>query len=113
MADVGWARGAGVTALTQSLHPHIRTLHDVDQRQKYVKIYIPERGPAVSAQSPTRSTTVAMSFNAAATKLRQSLEQGKDIVVAPGVHDGFSARIAHSVGFDCLYMARSPSQFPP
>lgn len=48
-----------------------------------------------------------MSFNTAASKLRQSLEQGKDIIVAPGVHDGFSARIAQSVGFDCLYMVRA------
>lgn len=50
-----------------------------------------------------------MSFNTAASKLRQSLEQGKDIVVAPGVHDGFSARIAQSVGFDYLYMVRGTS----
>ncbi|KAK0608998.1 2,3-dimethylmalate lyase [Lasiodiplodia hormozganensis] len=45
-----------------------------------------------------------MSFNTAANKLRQAIEHGTDIIVAPGVHDGFSARIAQSVGFDCLYM---------
>jgi len=28
------------------------------------------------------------------------------IVVAPGVYDGFSARVALEVGFDCLYMVR-------
>lgn len=39
----------------------------------------------------------------AATKLRRMLEGG-DIVVAPGVYEGFSARIAHEVGFDCIYM---------
>ncbi|KAH6986921.1 Pyruvate/Phosphoenolpyruvate kinase-like domain-containing protein [Ilyonectria destructans] len=39
----------------------------------------------------------------AATKLRRLLETD-DIVVAPGVYDGFSARIAHEVGFDCIYM---------
>lgn len=33
---------------------------------------------------------------------------GDDIVVAPGVYDGFSARIAHEVGFDCIYMVRHP-----
>ncbi|KAF2143106.1 uncharacterized protein K452DRAFT_225846 [Aplosporella prunicola CBS 121167] len=43
-------------------------------------------------------------FTNAATKLRQTLEQGKDLIIAPGVHDGFSARIAQQVGFDCLYM---------
>ncbi|KAL4880547.1 Pyruvate/Phosphoenolpyruvate kinase-like domain-containing protein [Aspergillus karnatakaensis] len=40
---------------------------------------------------------------APATRLRQFLAE-KDIVVAPGVYDGFSARIALEVGFDCLYM---------
>lgn len=40
---------------------------------------------------------------AAATKLRRMIE-GDGIVVAPGVYEGFSARIAHEVGFDCIYM---------
>ncbi|KAJ3513485.1 hypothetical protein NM208_g15182 [Fusarium decemcellulare] len=39
----------------------------------------------------------------AATKLRRLLESD-EIVVAPGVYDGFSARIAHEVGFECIYM---------
>ncbi|KAL2846325.1 Pyruvate/Phosphoenolpyruvate kinase-like domain-containing protein [Aspergillus pseudodeflectus] len=39
----------------------------------------------------------------AATRLRQLLAE-KDMIVAPGVYDGFSARIALDVGFDCLYM---------
>jgi 2-methylisocitrate lyase-like PEP mutase family enzyme len=39
----------------------------------------------------------------AATKLRRHLETDK-IIVAPGVYDGFSARIANEVGFDCIYM---------
>ena len=43
----------------------------------------------------------------AATKLRQKLEQSTDLIVAPGVYDGFSARIALQVGFDCLYMVRA------
>lgn len=41
----------------------------------------------------------------AATKLRQMLK-GDGIVIAPGVYEGFSARIAHEVGFDCIYMVR-------
>ncbi|KZV70638.1 Phosphoenolpyruvate/pyruvate domain-containing protein [Peniophora sp. CONT] len=40
----------------------------------------------------------------AATKLRHTLENTDEVIVAPGVHDGFSARIAHQVGFDALYM---------
>lgn len=36
--------------------------------------------------------------------LRQRIEAG-GFILAPGVHDGFSARIALEVGFDVLYMA--------
>lgn len=44
----------------------------------------------------------------AATKLRQMLEKGdEEIIVAPGVYDGFSARIALEVGFDVIYMVCS------
>lgn len=39
-----------------------------------------------------------------AKRLRQLLETKGEILVAPGVYDGFSARIAMEVGFDCLYM---------
>lgn len=39
----------------------------------------------------------------AATKLRQALKED-GIIVAPGVFDGFSARIALDVGFDAIYM---------
>ncbi|KEF57449.1 methylisocitrate lyase [Exophiala aquamarina CBS 119918] len=39
----------------------------------------------------------------AAKRLRRMLDQ-EGIIVAPGVYDGFSARIAHEVGFDCIYM---------
>lgn len=42
----------------------------------------------------------------AATRLRQLLS-GKEIIIAPGVYDGFSARIALGEGFDCLYMVRN------
>ncbi|KFX92940.1 hypothetical protein V490_05087 [Pseudogymnoascus sp. VKM F-3557] len=40
----------------------------------------------------------------AAKKLRSMLEAGDDIIFCPGVYDGFSARIALSVGFDAIYM---------
>lgn len=39
-----------------------------------------------------------------ATQLKRRLEDTKDLIVCPGVYDGFSARIALSVGFDALYM---------
>lgn len=38
-----------------------------------------------------------------AARLRELLKSD-DIIVAPGVYDGFSARIALGVGFDCIYM---------
>lgn len=44
----------------------------------------------------------------AATRLRQLLAE-KEIVEAPGVYDGFSARIALQVGFECMYMVWHPS----
>jgi hypothetical protein len=49
----------------------------------------------------------------AATKLRRFLEQSNKILFCPGVYDGFSARIALSVGFDALYMViyQPPSRF--
>jgi len=43
----------------------------------------------------------------AATKLRKLIESpDSDIIVGPGVYDGFSARIALGVGFNVLYMVR-------
>ena len=39
-----------------------------------------------------------------ATRLKRRLEDTKDLIVCPGVFDGFSARIAISVGFDAMYM---------
>jgi 2-methylisocitrate lyase-like PEP mutase family enzyme len=44
----------------------------------------------------------------AATKLRRTIEDPKGFVFAPGVYDGFSARTALEVGFDCLYMVSIP-----
>ena len=41
-----------------------------------------------------------------ATKLKRRLEDTQDLIVCPGVYDGFSARIALSVGFDAIYMVR-------
>ncbi|KAL1848592.1 hypothetical protein Plec18167_002217 [Paecilomyces lecythidis] len=40
----------------------------------------------------------------AATALRRTLQDPNSFVVAPGVYDGFSARIALQTGFDALYM---------
>lgn len=48
---------------------------------------------------------------AASTRLRLLLKREGKMIVAPGVYDGLSARVAMNVGFDALYMvtAVSPS----
>lgn len=46
----------------------------------------------------------AASPTPAATRLRKMLTESNELLVLPGVYDGFSARIALEVGFDVLYM---------
>lgn len=41
----------------------------------------------------------------AASKLRSQLANKNDIIVCPGVYDGFTARLALNAGFKTLYMA--------
>lgn len=50
------------------------------------------------------ATTSTAEFLSPATILKRRLETTKDLIVCPGVYDGFSARIALSVGFDAMYM---------
>jgi 2-methylisocitrate lyase-like PEP mutase family enzyme len=45
----------------------------------------------------------------AATKLRELLARKDEIVVCPGVYDGYTAWITLATGFDCLYMVDAPS----
>jgi 2-methylisocitrate lyase-like PEP mutase family enzyme len=45
----------------------------------------------------------------AATILRERLEDPNDIVICPGVYDGYTARIALAAGFDALYMTGAGS----
>ena len=52
----------------------------------------------------TAAPTLPTQFFTPATALKHRLENTKDLIVCPGVYDGFSARIALSVGFDALYM---------
>ena len=39
-----------------------------------------------------------------ASKLRSQLAKKDDIIVCPGVYDGFTARLALNAGFETLYM---------
>lgn len=45
-----------------------------------------------------------MTLNQGATNLRRALEDPNGFIVAPGVYDGLSARLALAAGFDALYM---------
>ena len=55
----------------------------------------------------TKVSTLPTQFLTPATVLKNRLQNTKDLIVCPGVYDGFSARIALSVGFDALYMVRT------
>jgi hypothetical protein len=48
----------------------------------------------------------------AAQRLRELLADSNRIIVAPGVYEGISARIALSLGFDALYMVWFCNQNP-
>jgi len=63
---------------------------------------LPTNGHTKGATNGTTDSTAT-----AAKRLRNLIfnNDGK-ILVAPGVYDGFSARVALEVGFDCLYMVR-------
>lgn len=39
--------------------------------------------------------------------MRQLLKDPSNLVVCPGVYDGFTARLALAAGFDALYMVRT------
>lgn len=56
------------------------------------------------ASQGTVATSLPTEFISPATNLKRRLVNTKDLIVCPGVYDGFSARIALSVGFDALYM---------
>jgi 2-methylisocitrate lyase-like PEP mutase family enzyme len=55
----------------------------------------------------TYSNGTSPVVESAAKRLRQLLADEKKLVVAPGVYDGYSARIALEVGFDAIYMVNS------
>lgn len=55
----------------------------------------------------TYSNGASHVVDSAPKSLRQLLADEKKIIVAPGVYDGFSARIALEVGFDAIYMVIS------
>lgn len=63
-----------------------------------------DKQDTVVEQPATIVPTLPTQFLTPATVLKHRLQNTTDLIVCPGVYDGFSARIALSVGFDALYM---------
>ena len=68
----------------------------------------PDKQDTIVDQLETKVSNLPTQFLTPATVLKNRLQNTKDLIVCPGVYDGFSARIALSVGFDALYMVRTP-----
>ena len=66
----------------------------------------------MTIQNGTKTDGRAATPINAAKKLRSLIQTPEQILLCPGVYDGFSARIALSVGFDALYMVRG-EELPP
>ena len=61
--------------------------------------------PKVVPQPFPRPAYEDVTYNSpGAAKLQRILRETDDLIVCPGVYDGLSARVAHEVGFQALYM---------
>lgn len=92
--------------LTKGLNePHAKSLVDMpvlspgknDKEDTVAKGHITTKVPTATVDKVFLPSTI----------LKRRLEDTKDLLVCPGVYDGFSARIALSVGFDAMYMVSS------
>lgn len=105
------------TTPTDLKPPGTHTLSGADPLTEKINNHVAEN--AVSSSSagfmdkfalpPTTSNGDIENIPASsATRLKRRLEDTKDLIVCPGVYDGFSARIALSVGCDAMYMVLEP-----
>lgn len=81
--------------------PDIKDLSQPLSAGPILKRYLPQGYATnlfISLSIPT------MPLATAATKLREVLADPNGFVIAPGVYDGLSARLALAAGFDALYM---------
>ena len=69
---------------------------------KSPKVSLSTKDPTLAFNTYTQVKTVGGLSRA--TKLKWLLEETSELIVCPGVYDGFSARIALDVGFKALYM---------
>ena len=103
--------------------PHFHAVEHAKDRTVDAEIHVPNDGIRTNSDSGSHTITPIRLVNgyeeagatgiasdtqddiwSPATKLKRRLEDTKDLIVCPGVYDGFSARIALSVGFDTMYM---------
>lgn len=103
-----------VTELSAGRTDFFNGEHDSPSRHSNnVKNHINGLAPLTEVQehvSPTPSPRPKLAPTrppAASTKLRKMLEETDDLIVCPGVYDGISARAAHEVGFNAMYMVRT------
>ncbi len=85
-------------AITSAMEAHA----NITATMPLVKVGIIE---AEASPAPTPKV-YSESFLSSATRLKQQILETDELIVCPGVYDGFSARIALSVGFSALYMVR-------
>ncbi|KAL1638645.1 hypothetical protein SLS58_008763 [Diplodia intermedia] len=83
----------GLEPLTELQHTDVPSVNPTPTEQDDAEATQPPRPKLSSARPPSAST-----------KLRKMLEETDDLIVAPGVYDGVSARAALEVGFNALYM---------
>jgi hypothetical protein len=76
------------------------TTQDTEKRRTHHQLTPHQHNTETITMSQTQQP-----FSAAA-RLRQLLSDSNHTVVAPGVYDGISARLALAQGFECLYMVR-------
>lgn len=65
--------------------------------------------------TPTKQVSPGLyreEFLSSATRLKKRIEETDELIVCPGVYDGFSARIALHVGFTALYMVIPTFTYP-
>ncbi|KAL1614810.1 hypothetical protein SLS54_009467 [Diplodia seriata] len=95
----------GLEPLTELQHTDVPSVNPAPTAQDDANATQPPRPKLSPAHPPSAST-----------RLRKMLEETDDLIVAPGVYDGVSARAALEVGFNALYMVSqrtAPHPLPP
>lgn len=87
--------------------PSILHINGNDDTRSVTKNHVNAKLNGFTHEVTTQETIKPYTYEAAisgSTKLQRLLKETDELIVCPGVYDGFSARIALSVGFSALYM---------